>query len=88
MKDNPLQKLESLGQSLWLDYIRSDLIVKGELKHLINDDCLRGLTSNPAIFETAIAESNIYDQEIYDMAHKKNDVKTIYEALSQRRNKV
>ncbi|MBF0215829.1 MAG: transaldolase [Candidatus Omnitrophica bacterium] len=84
MKDNPLKKLETLGQSIWLDYIRRDLIASGALRRLIEDDGLRGMTSNPSIFEKAMAESNIYDLDVRDMALKKNDVKTIYEALSQR----
>jgi len=84
MKDNPLKKLGALGQSIWLDYIRRDLISSGKLRGLIENDGLRGMTSNPSIFEKAIAESNIYDQDIRDMAVKKKDVKTIYEALSQR----
>ncbi len=84
MKDNPLRELGRLGQSLWLDYIRRDLITSGELRRLIEEDGLRGMTSNPSIFEKAIAESNIYDQDIREMALKKKDVKAIYEALSQR----
>src|SRR5664279_487847 len=83
MKDNPLKKLETFGQSIWLDYIRRDLISSGELRRLIEEDGLRGMTSNPAIFEKAIAESHIYDGDISDMALKKKDVKSIYEALSQ-----
>ena len=84
MKDNPLKKLESLGQSIWLDYIRRDLFSSGKLRKLIDNDGLTGMTSNPSIFEKAIAESNIYDQDIRDMALKKKDVKAIYETLSQR----
>ena len=84
MKDNLLKKLETLGQSIWLDYIRRDLIVSGELRRLIEEDGLRGMTSNPSIFEKAIAESSIYDQDIREMALKKKDVNAIYEALSQR----
>ncbi|MDA3810761.1 MAG: transaldolase [Spirochaetaceae bacterium] len=83
MKHNPLKKLETLGQSIWLDYIRRDLIESGELKRLIDEDGLRGMTSNPAIFEKAIAESDIYDKDIFEMAIKSKDVKTIYETLSQ-----
>jgi transaldolase len=79
-----LKKLGTLGQSIWLDYIRRDLIASGELRRLIEEDGLRGMTSNPSIFEKAIAESHIYDQDIHDMALKTKDVKTIYEALSQR----
>jgi len=84
MKENPLKKLEALGQSIWLDYIRRDLIASGELRRLINEDGLRGMTSNPSIFEKAIAESNLYDKDIHNMAIKNMDVKTIYESLSQR----
>ena len=84
MKDNPLKKLESLGQSIWLDYIRRDLFSSGKLRKLIDNDGLTGMTSNPSIFEKAIAESNIYDQDIRDIALKKKDVNEIYETLSQR----
>ena len=70
MKDNPLKKLESLDQSIWLDYIRRDLFSSGKLRRLIDDDGLRGMTSNPSIFEKAIAESNIYDQDIRDISVK------------------
>jgi transaldolase len=84
MKENPLKQLATLGQSIWLDYIRRDLIASGELRRLIEEDGLRGMTSNPSIFEKAIAESNLYDKDIHNMALKKMDVKTIYESLSQR----
>lgn len=47
MKDNPLKQLETLGQSVWLDYIRRDLIASGGLQRLIQEDGLRGITSNP-----------------------------------------
>ena len=87
MKDNPLKKVEMLGQSIWLDYIRRDLIASGELRRLIEEDGLRGMTSNPSIFEKAIAESNIYDQDIRDIAIKEKDIKAIYETLSQRDRK-
>ena len=84
MKNNPVKQLEVLGQSIWLDYIRRDLITSGELRRLIEEDGLRGMTSNPSIFEKAIAESNLYDRDIHDMALNKKDVKTIYEVLSRR----
>jgi len=83
MNENPLKKLESLGQSIWLDYIRRDLITSGELQKLIDEDGLRGMTSNPSIFEKAIAESNLYDAEIQKMALKGKNVNAIYEAISQ-----
>jgi transaldolase len=84
MKENPLKALEKLGQSIWLDYIRRDLIESGELRRLIAEDGLRGMTSNPSIFEKAIAESEIYDKDIHDLAKKRKNAFTIYETLSQR----
>ena len=84
MKNNPLKQLETLGQSIWLDYIRRDLIASGELRRLIEEDGLRGMTSNPAIFEKAIAGSQDYDEDIRAMALEGKDAKAIYEALSQR----
>jgi len=83
MKNNPLKKLETLGQSIWLDYIRRDLITGGDLYLLIENDGLRGMTSNPAIFEKAIADSNIYDADIRRMASENKDVNAIYELISQ-----
>jgi transaldolase len=68
MKDNPLKEVAALGQSIWLDYIRRDLIASGELRRMIEEDGLRGMTSNPAIFEKAIAESHDYDEDIRTMA--------------------
>jgi transaldolase len=83
MTGNPLEKLGTLGQSLWLDYIRRDLIVSGDLRHLIDEDGLRGMTSNPSIFEEAIAGSHDYDKDIRSMARAGKDVPAIYAALSQ-----
>ena len=84
MRSNPLKQLETLGQSIWLDYIRRDLIAKGELRRLIEEDGLRGMTSNPSIFEKAMVESHDYDDDIRALALKGMGAKEIYEALSQR----
>jgi len=84
VKNNPLKQLGTFGQSVWLDYIRRDLIASGELRCLIEEDGLRGMTSNPAIFEKAIAESHEYTEDIRTMAHEGKDSKAIYETLSQR----
>ena len=84
MKDNPLKKLELLGQSIWLDYIRRDLITSGGLRRMIEDDGLRGMTSNPAIFEKAISGGRDYDDDIRAMTLKGMDAKAIYEALTRR----
>jgi transaldolase len=82
MKDNPLKILATLGQSIWLDYIQRDLIASGELERLIEEDGLRGMTSNPSIFEKAITNSQDYDEDIQTMATKGMSVKEIYEVLS------
>jgi transaldolase len=84
MKPNPLKQLEALGQSIWLDYIRRDLILSGELRRLIEEDGLRGMTSNPAIFEKAIVDSHDYDPDIRSLAIEGMDAQAIYETLSRR----
>jgi transaldolase len=84
MKNNPLKQLETLGQSIWLDYIRRDLIAGGGLRRLIKEDGLRGMTSNPAIFEKVIADSLDYDGEIQAMALQGKGAVAIYETISQR----
>jgi len=83
MKNNPLKQLETLGQSVWLDYIRRDMILNGELRRLIREDGLSGMTSNPSIFEKAIIESHDYDSDIHAMIHDRKDAMEIYEAISQ-----
>ena len=84
MKNNSLKQLGTLGQSIWLDYIRRDLIAGGGLRHLIEEDGLRGMTSNPSIFEKAIVDSHDYDEDIRAMALEGKDAAAIYETLSQR----
>ncbi|MFN2420221.1 MAG: transaldolase [Gemmatimonadota bacterium] len=63
---NPLCTLRDLGQSVWLDYIRRDLF-EGELDRLIEEDCLAGMTSNPTIFDKAIADTELYDDVIREL---------------------
>ena len=55
---NPLRALAEKGQSVWLDFLSRDIIANGQLKRLIDDDGLSGITSNPSIFEKAIGESD------------------------------
>ena len=82
---NPLQALLGYGQSMWLDYIRRDLITSGSLKKMIADDGLRGMTSNPAIFEKAIAESSLYDDMLKTLAARPElDAKARYEQIAIR----
>jgi transaldolase len=84
MNTNPLKTLETFGQSLWLDYIRRDLVTSGQLRRLIEEDGLKGMTSNPSIFEKAIVDSHEYDEDIRAMALEGKGVNAIYETLSQR----
>ncbi|MFY9559449.1 MAG: bifunctional transaldolase/phosoglucose isomerase [Terriglobales bacterium] len=82
---NPLKQLQTLGQSIWLDYIRRDLFTSGELKRLIEEDGLRGMTSNPAIFEKAIAGSTLYQDFLDSLAARTDlDAKGRYELLAIR----
>jgi transaldolase/glucose-6-phosphate isomerase len=61
---NPVKELEKYGQSVWLDFLARGFVAKGELKKLIETDGLKGVTSNPSIFEKAIASSDEYDGAI------------------------
>jgi transaldolase/glucose-6-phosphate isomerase len=80
---NRLKALHDFGQSVWLDYIRRDLLTGGELKRLIAEDGLRGMTSNPAIFEKAIGESTLYDGALRDFeGQHDSDPLTIFEHLA------
>ncbi len=81
MKKNPLKRLASLGQSLWLDYISRDLIESGKLKRMIVEDGLRGMTSNPAIFEKAIVNGKEYSSSIQALARAGRSAMEIYETL-------
>ena len=82
MTENPLLLIEKFGQSIWLDYIRRYLINSGDLRQLIEKDGLRGVTSNPAIFEKAIAHSNDYDEAIRNLALQNKNTAEIFEALT------
>ena len=82
---NPLKDLLKYGQSVWLDYIRRDLLTSGELKRLIEEDGLRGMTSNPAIFEKAIADSKLYTDILQSLqSNSELDAKARYEILAIR----
>ncbi len=81
MSSNPLVQLHSLGQSVWLDQMRRSLLTTGELKGLIDNDGLRGLTSNPTIFERAISGSKDYAEQLGQLARAGSNVSHIYEEI-------
>ncbi|MCC6442198.1 MAG: transaldolase [Armatimonadetes bacterium] len=82
MADNPLVELQAFGQSVWLDSISRGMIASGELMRYIEEDGLRGVTSNPAIFEKAFGGSAEYDAEIRALARSGKDAPAIYESLT------
>lgn len=79
---NPLVELHAYGQSFWYDNIRRKFLDDGTLQSLINDDGLRGMTSNPSIFEKAIGHSDDYDAQIRELVAAGADTDAIYEALA------
>lgn len=82
MGNNPLLKIQGFGQSIWLDFISRNMLTSGELTRLIEDDGLRGVTSNPAIFEKAITGSNDYLPAIVSLAREGKRPEEIYEVLA------
>ena len=81
-KANPLRQLEDFGQSVWLDYIRRDLLSSADFRRMIEEDGLDGMTSNPTIFEKAIDGSKAYDDQLKQLAQAGRSVEEIYEALT------
>ena len=80
---NPLKQLEQAGQSPWLDYVRRDLIAKGELAQMIERDGLKGVTSNPSIFEKAIGHSEEYGEDLKRFqSDSDHGISEIYEYLA------
>jgi transaldolase/glucose-6-phosphate isomerase len=80
---NPLRMLQEYGQSVWLDFLSRDLFRTGELKRLIAEDGLRGMTSNPSIFEKAIGHGEDYDAQIAELeASGDLDPGTLFERLA------
>src|SRR5690625_7742688 len=75
---NPLKKLTAYGQSIWLDLLDRELMNSGKLKKLIEEDDLRGLTSNPSIFEKAITGSSDYDAGIEKSAKDNPDPASVF----------
>ncbi len=76
--ENRVKQIHSFGQSIWLDFIARSIIKSGELKQLIDVDGVRGVTSNPAIFEKAITSSSDYDADIAELSDKTDDNEEIF----------
>lgn len=82
MTSNPLLDLEAFGQSIWIDFIRRSMVSSGQLQQLIERDGISGVTSNPSIFEKAIAESHDYDESIQDLFLKGMPSDEIFQLLT------
>ncbi len=80
--ENSLKQLEHFGQSVWLDYIRRHLLNSVEFRRMLDQDGLKGMTSNPTIFEKAIGGSSDYDDQLKELAPGTASIDEIYEALS------
>ncbi|CAN5366108.1 hypothetical protein BH18ACI2_BH18ACI2_07320 [soil metagenome] len=78
---NPLVEIMKLGQSIWYDNIRRAMLTSGDLAKKIEEDDLRGVTSNPTIFEKAITGSNDYDEQLRALVQQGKSVSEIYEDL-------
>jgi transaldolase / glucose-6-phosphate isomerase len=81
MSSNPLLQLHELGQSVWLDQLSRSLLTTGGLKRLIDEDGLRGVTSNPTIFQKSISGSHDYEEQLEQLVRGGSNVSQIYEGL-------
>ena len=79
---NPLLHLQAFGQSAWLDFLRRGMLTSGEMQRLMEDCGVQGVTSNPSIFEKAIAGSHDYDDRIHALALEGKTSREIYEDLT------
>jgi transaldolase len=82
MATNKVKQIHSFGQSIWLDFIDRDIIKSGKLKKLIDEEGIRGVTSNPAIFEKAITSSSDYDTDITELAKTTENNEEIFFGLA------
>src|SRR5438093_11398959 len=82
MSETRLQELSTRGQSIWLDYLSRDILESGKLAGMMDRDAVVGVTSNPTIFQKAIAAGNAYDEQLKELLEREEDLKEIVPALS------
>jgi transaldolase len=82
METSKVKRIHDFGQSIWLDFIDRDIIKSGKLQDLIDNDGVRGVTSNPAIFEKAISSSSDYDADILRIAQETTDFEDVFYQLA------
>jgi len=84
MAESRLHKLSARGQSVWIDYLSRDLLETGELKRMMDDDAVVGVTSNPTIFQKAISQGHAYDDQLRDLRDEDLAPKEIFLRLAMR----
>jgi transaldolase len=84
MADSNLHKLSARGVSVWIDYLSREMVHGGELKRMMDEDAVVGVTSNPTIFQQAIASGNAYDEQLKELLGHEDDPKEIFLHLSAR----
>src|SRR5215216_4524288 len=78
MAKSRLHELSEHGQSVWFDTLSRQLIDSGELKRMMEEDAVVGVTSNPTIFQKAISAGDAYDEQLAELAHEHSDAKEIF----------
>jgi transaldolase len=84
MAESRLHQLSARGQSVWIDYLSRDLLDTGELKRMMKDDAVVGVTSNPTIFQKALSQGNAYDEQLKELLEHEQDAKEIFLHLAVR----
>ncbi len=84
MSDSRLQQLSRLGQSVWIDFLSRQMLQSGKLAQMMEDDAVVGVTSNPTIFQKAIAEGDLYDEQIRECLEETDDPKEIFWRLAEK----
>jgi len=84
MAESRLHQLSARGQSVWIDYLSRDLLLTGELKRMMEEDAVVGVTSNPTIFQKAISQGNAYDEQLKELLEHSDDAKEIFLNLAVR----
>ena len=82
MSGTPLEQLSELGQSVWIDYLSRDLLDSGELERMAREDAVVGVTSNPTIFQKAMAAGDAYDDQMRAVLERETDPKEVFLALA------
>ena len=84
MSDSRLHQLSALGQSVWIDFLSREMLQTGELERLMRDDAVVGITSNPTIFQKAISQGDLYDEQIRASLAQVEDPKEIFWRLAEK----